>query len=257
MSLLLLSSLNNVKNPFEFESQIKKVDRIFVQSDLSNIQVISNHSDLFIEYQGEKTTFGEPKIDISYIHDKAIISVFTNGIGWKKFLPIKTQRGNLVLNIPPQLVEELHLETKNGNIDIGQITGINQLSLISNVGTIRLDNFQGELLNVKSGNGSIYLGEVDGRINIRNKVGSLKSLTLKSIKEENTIDVSNGNVKVKLPNGMEEVGLNISTKNGTIKYNDSKWPIIKKGAGKELINELNNSDGKLNISVSVGTIEIN
>lgn len=257
MPLFMLSSLTNVKDPFEYQSQIKQVNRIFVQSDLTNIHVISNHSDLFIKYQGEKTIFGEPKIEVSYIHDKAIISVFTNSIGWRKFLPGKKNRGNLVINIPPQLLEEIHLETKNGNIDAGQITEVNQLSLISNVGTIRLDDFQGGLLNVKSGNGSIYLGEVDGQINIRNKVGSLKSLILKNIYGKNTIDVSNGDVKVKLPDEMNEVGLNISTKNGTIKYNDSKWPIIKKGPGKEIVNELSNSDEKLNISVSVGTIEIN
>lgn len=256
MSLLIFSSLTNFKSHFEFQSSIKKVNSITVNADLSNIKVTSNHSDLSIEYQGEKSLFGEPSIDITYSNNKALINVVTIDKGWKKFLPVKISRGNIVLNIPPRFLEEMHLETKNGNIDMNEITEISQLSLIAEIGSIRLDSFQGGLLNVKTGNGSIYLGEVEGQINISNKVGSLKSLVLKTVKGENEIKISNGNVKVKLPNETNNIGLNISTKNGNIKMNENKLAIIKKGPGKAIIQGVPNSDTKINISVSVGTIEI-
>ena len=248
--------IDNFKNQFEFQSNIKKVKSIMVNTDLSNIKVISEHSDLYLEYQGEKSIFGEPNIDITYSDNKAIIDVATIEKGWKKILPGKKTRGNIVLNIPPRFLEEMHLETKNGNIDVDQIAEIRQLSLTSDLGTIKLNGFQGGLLNVKNGNGSIYLGEVEGQINIINKVGSLKSLVLKSVKGDNNIKISNGNVKVKLPNDTNHIGLNISTKNGHVKDNDGKLAIIKKGAGKAIINEVPNSDSNINISVSVGNIEI-
>lgn len=256
MSLLILGSLNNFKSHFEFQSNIKQVKSIMVNADLSNIKVISDHSDLSIEYQGEKNIFGEPNIDITYSNNKATINVVTIDKGWKKILPGKRNRGNIVLNIPPRYLDEMQLETKNGNIDVNQIAEISQLSLIADTGTIRLNSFQGGLLNVKAGNGSIYLGEVEGQINIINKVGSLKDLVLKGVQGENKIKISNGSVKVKLPNDTTNIGLNISTKNGDIKDNESKLAIVKKGAGKAIVNEVPNSDAKINISVSVGNIEI-
>lgn len=256
MSLLIFGSLNNLKSQFEFQSNIKKVNGISINADFSNIKVTSNHSDLSIGYQGEKSIFGEPNIDITYSNNKAIINVVKFKKGWKKFLPVKISRGNIAINIPPRFLEELHLETNNGNIDVNEIAEISQLSLIADVGTIRLNSFQGGLLNVKAGNGSIHLGEVDGQINIYNKVGSIKILDIKNVKGENKIKISNGNVKVKLPNETNNIGLNISTKNGNIKSNENKLAIIKKGPGKAIIHEAPNSDTKINISVSVGTIEI-
>ncbi|MGX2959726.1 DUF4097 family beta strand repeat-containing protein [Peribacillus sp. JNUCC 23] len=255
MSLLVLGSLNSYKKHYEYRSNIKNVNKVQINSDFSNIKLISKDSDFYLESQG----VGKPTIDITYTNDKAIINVLTFNKTWKKMLPGKKNRGKILLNIPPRLLDELHLETKNGDIDIDYIAEVSRLSLISDVGTIRLSGFQGEFLNIKSGNGSINLGEVNGQINIKNKVGSLKSLVLKSVKGENNIKISNGNVKVELPKGIktDDIGLNISTKNGKIISKDSNYTISNKGPGKELIQNVPNSTKKLNISVLVGNIEIN
>lgn len=259
MSFLVLGSLNSFKKSYEYRSNIKNVSKISIDSDLSNIKLISKDSDFYIEYQGEKSFLGEPIVDITYTDDKAIINVLSFNNTWKKMLPGKKNIGNLLLNIPPRLLDELHLVTKNGDIVVDDITEVKRLSLISDVGTIGLNSFQGEFLNIESGNGSINLGEVKGQINIRNKVGSLKSLALKSVKGENNIKISNGNVKVELPKGIEtdDIALNISTKNGKIITNQSNYNISNKGPGKEIIQNVPNSEKKLNISVSVGNIEIN
>lgn len=256
MSLLIVGALNNFKSDFEFQSNIQKVKSIRLHADLANIQVISNHPELYIEYHGDKSLFGEPNIGITYSNNKAIINVVAIDKGWKKFLPGKRNKGNVVLNIPPRFLEEIHLETKNGDIDVNQIEEISLVSLISNLGTVRLNSFQGGLLNIQTGNGSIYLGEVEGQINIKNKVGSLKSLVLKRVSGENKIKVSNGNVKVKLPHTIHNIGLTISTKNGTIQSNKSELTILKKNSGKEISSEVPNGDTKIDISVLVGNIEI-
>ncbi|MEY8738073.1 DUF4097 family beta strand repeat-containing protein [Bacillales bacterium AN1005] len=254
-----LGLLNGLKSNFEYSSKIKNVNGIKLNSDFSNIKLVSNSPDLCIEIQGQKTILGEPKIDITYSKDKAIINVLTINKDWKKVLPGKRNKSNILLNIPAGLLEDIHLETKNGNIDVDQVTGASRLSLSSDVGTIRMNTFQGELLNINSGNGSIHLGEVDGQINIRNKVGSLKSLVLKNINGENNIKISNGNVKVQLPDmiKIDDIGLNISTKNGKILSKEHKLKIINKRPGKEILNNTLNNEAKLNISVLVGNIEIN
>lgn len=213
MTLLVegLSLINNSKSNIEYSSKIKKVNGIKLNADFSNIKIVSQSPDLSINIQGKKTLLGEPKIDITYSKDKAIINVLTFNKFWKKILPGKIGKSNILLNIPPSLLEDIHMATNIGNIDVDQVTGAIRLSLISGVGTIRMNSFQGELLNINAGNGSIHLGEVDGQINIRNKVGSLKSLVLKNMKGKNNIKISNGNVKVQLPDmkKMDDIGLNI------------------------------------------------
>ncbi|MFD2115054.1 DUF4097 family beta strand repeat-containing protein [Paenibacillus yanchengensis] len=260
MTLLVvgLSILNSSKSNFEYSSKIKNVNGIKLNSDFSNIKLVSNSSDLYIDIQGQKTILGEPNIDITYSKDKAIINVLTINKFWKKLLPSLRNKSEIVLNVPPGLLADIQLETKNGKIDVEQVTGASRLSLTSDVGTIRMNNFQGELLNINAGNGSIHLGEVDGQINIRNKVGSLKSLVLKSINGINNINIANGNVKVQLPNvtQIDDIGLNISTKNGKILSKEHKLNVIKKGPGKEVLHNTLNSEAKLNISVLVGNIEI-
>ena len=218
MLLFIIGSLNSVKSKFEYSSNIKHVNSITVNTGLANIKLISNHSDLYIEFQGQKTLFGSPKIDITYDNDKALISVQTKS--WEKLLPGIRTRGNIILNIPPQFLEEIHLETKNGNITIDSIAEISRLSLISDVGTIRMNRFQGGFLNVEAKNGSINLGEVDGQINIKNQVGGVSNIVLKRVQGENTIKVANGNVKVEIANETDDIGLNVSTKNSQHQLNN-------------------------------------
>lgn len=259
MTLLGLGLIKSSKSNFEYSSKIKNVNVIKLNTDFSNIKLVSNSPDLYIDIQGQKTILGEPTFDITYSKNEAIINVLTINKGWKKILPSKRSKSDILLNIPPGMLEDIHLETKNGNIDVDHITGVSRLSLTSDVGTIGMNSFQGELLNINSGNGSIQLGEIDGQINIRNKVGSLKSLVLKNINGKNNITISNGNVKVQLPDvtTIDDIELNISTKNGKIISKKHKLNIINKGPGKEvLLNNISNNEAKLNISVMVGNIEI-
>ena len=259
MALLFMGLLNSFKSNFEYRSNIKNVNGIIVNSDLSNIKIVSTHPDLLIDFQGQKNIFGKPNIDIAYNKDKAVINIISFDKVWKKALPVKGGRGKIVLNIPPGSLDEIFIKTKNGNIDVEQVAEASRLSLISDVGIIRMNSFQGGLLNGETGNGSISLGEVDGQIDIRSKVGSLKSLVLKSVKGENDIKISNGNVKVQLPKGIkiDDIGLNVSTKNGKIFSEEHKLNIVNKGPGKEVLENTLNNEAKLNISVLVGNIEIN
>lgn len=255
MTLLVAGLVNSFEGNFEYRANIEKVTGIELHSDLSNIKITSAHPDLFIDFHGQETIFGKPSMNITYDKDKAVINVLTFDKGWKKLIPGKRQRGQIVLNIPPGSLKEIHVETKNGDIEVDQVTEASRLSLISDVGRIQMNSFQGELLNVEAGNGSVHLGEVDGQINIRNKVAPLKSLVLKSVKGENHIKVSNGNVTIQLPEKMDDIGLNISTKNGKINAKAHKMDIVNKGPGKEVFRQTPYT-AKLNISVTVGSIEI-
>ncbi|NGP45528.1 DUF4097 domain-containing protein [Bacillaceae bacterium SIJ1] len=254
-----LGLLNSSTSNFEYRSKINNVNGIQLNADLANIKIVSHSQDLSIDVQGQKPIFGEPNIDITYSQDKAMINVHTTNQGWKKIIPGIRNKSEILLNVPAGLLEDIQLETENGNIDVDQVTGASRLSLTSDVGTISMNSFKGGLLNVHSGNGSIHLGEVEGQINIRSKVGSVKNLFLKKIHGENNIEVSNGNVKVQLPDmtKIADLGLNISTKNGKILSKEHKLEMINKGPGKEVIHQTQNNEAKLNISVSVGNIEIN
>lgn len=123
-----------IKSNFEYRSTIKNVDKVVLHADLANITLVRNDSDCYIDFQGQKTIFGEPSIDISYKKDEAIINIRTIHHGFENILPGFRKRGKILLNIPPGLLEEIHLGTKNGNIAVDQMADVHRLSLISHVG---------------------------------------------------------------------------------------------------------------------------
>jgi hypothetical protein len=250
-----LIALNSGKKNVGYKSELENVDKILVDADVSNIVAISGDSKMNIEYTSQKSLFGNPKIDIVYEKDRAIIKVKA------KWINIVTKRGELVLNLPPRILEHVQIKTRNGNIDVKNLSEVNRLSLSSSVGNINVDSFKGESLNIEAKNGSMNIGAVDGEVNIKNRIGSLNSLNFSDIKGKNNINLSNGNVKITLPNGLKsnKVGLNISTSNGKLITENnilSSENKIKRGAGQKIINGTKGNK-ELNISVSVGNIIIN
>ncbi|MBK3493876.1 DUF4097 family beta strand repeat protein [Viridibacillus sp. YIM B01967] len=250
-----LIALNSGKKNVGYKSELENVDKILVDADVSNIVAVSGDSKMNIEYTSQKSLFGNSKIDIVYEKDRAIIKVKA------KWINIVTKRGELVLNLPPRILEHVQIKTRNGNIDVKNLSEVNRLSLSSSVGNINVDSFKGESLNIEAKNGSMNIGAVDGEVNIKNRIGSLNSLNFSDIKGKNNINLSNGNVKITLPNGLKsnKVGLNISTSNGKLITENnilSSENKIKRGAGQKIINGTK-GDKELNISVSVGNIIIN
>ncbi|MFE4243195.1 DUF4097 family beta strand repeat-containing protein [Peribacillus butanolivorans] len=249
------------KKNFEYKSDLKNVEKIIVDSDISNIVLVKGDSNMNIEYSGQKSFLGNPKIDIVYNKDQAIIKVKALPNKWMYILPGNVRRGKLILNIPAKLLEHVQIKTQNGNIDVKDLSEVNRLSLNSNVGNINVDSFKGESVNIEAKNGSIKLGTVDGEVKIKNQTGNLNSLVLSDIKGKNNIKLSNGSAKITLPNELDlnDIGFNISASNGRIISEHNKLSsdnITKRGAGQKIINR-SKGNKELNISVSVGNIKIN
>lgn len=255
--------MNGKSKPLEYEKIIENVAKLKIDADISNVYIStsdSQDSNIRVEYRGEEKFLADPKIDIISDKGQAIIKVRAIHNKWMYLIP-KLSRGELFLEIPPTLLEQIQINTGNGNIDVKNLSEVNQLILGSKVGDITVDSFQGKSLAIDAKNGSINLGLVDGEVNINNQTGSLKGLTFSEMKGKNNIKLSNGNVKLSLPSGadLREVATNISTKNGRIKAKNHPLGenIIKQGPEQKIINPSNGQKKELNILVSVGNIEIN
>lgn len=253
-------SMNTSKKAFQHNGDIAKVEKITLHSDISNVELAVTETNLSFEYTGEKSFLGEPEIEIDYHSGHAFIRIKAIPKNWMKMLPAARKTGTLRLHIPSKILEEVHITTGQGNIDVESMDSINRLTLSSNVGNVKIDSFTGESLDIKLKNGSINLGEINSEITIKNQTGNLNSLTFATLKGENSINLSNGDLKVTLPTEVMQldVGLNIYTKNGKINtMNESLSEImkVKRNAGQKMIK---NSDAKnqLNIAVLVGNIEI-
>lgn len=255
--------MNGKSKPLEYEKIIENVGKLKIDSDIANIHIStsdSQDSNIRVEYRGESTFLADPEIDIISEKGQATIKLKAIHKKWMYLVP-KRSRGELLLKIPPILLEQIQINTGNGNIEVKNLSEVNELILGSKVGNINIDSFQGKTLGIDAKNGSINLGLVDGEVNINNQTGSLKGLTFSEIKGKNNIKLSNGSVKLNLPSGVDLHGVatNISTKNGKIKANNSLLgeSIVKQGPGQKIVNRSKGQTAELNISVSVGNIEIN
>lgn len=254
-------SMNTSKKSFQYNGDITKVEKITLHSDISNVVLAVTETNMSFEYTGEKSFLGEPEIEIDYHSGHAFIKVKAIPKNWMKIFPTTRKRGTLRLNIPSKLLEEIHITTGQGNIDVESMDSINQLTLSSNVGKVKIDSFTGGSLAIKLKNGSINLGEINSEVTIENQTGNLNSLTFATLKGDNNINLSNGNVKITLPTEVIDldIGLNIYTKNGKIKtVNESLSGVtlVKQNAGQKMIMDTN-AKNQLNIAVLVGNIEIN
>ena len=253
-------SVNTSKKIFQQKGDITEVEKITLHSDISNVVLAVAETNMSFEYTGEKSLLGEPEIEIDYHSGHAFIKLKAIPKNWMKILPATRKKGTLRLNIPSKLLEEIHVTTGQGNIDVESMDSINQLTLSSNVGNVKIDSFTGGSLAITLKNGSISLGEINSEVTIKNRTGNLNSLTFAALKGENNINLSNGNVKITLPTEVlyPDLGLNIHTKNGKIKtVNESLSgvAISKQNAGQKIITD-SDAKNQLNIAVLVGNIEV-
>ncbi|MDQ0270629.1 DUF4097 family beta strand repeat-containing protein [Cytobacillus purgationiresistens] len=263
ITLIIIGSLvvfNHGKKRFEHKSDLKTVEKIIVESDISNIALVEGGSSLHAEYTGPKWSLLTPNIDIIYHNEEAVIKVEGIPEKWMYMVPGSNTRGQFVLKVPPGLLDQVQIKTQNGNIHVQAPSEISRLSLSSNVGNIHVDSYKGERLNIDAKNGSIDIGAVDGEVNIKNQTGNLKHLHFADIKGKNNIKLSNGKVKITLPSELDlkEIGLNITTKNGKIISDNNKFlkdKIKKHGPGQEIFHRTTGVN-ELNISVSAGSIRI-
>jgi hypothetical protein len=180
-----------------------------VDSDVANVHLSADGSRMSCEYTGKKSILGDPKVDVTYKGDQVIIKVREIN-NWRRIAPLNISRGNLVLNIPSKLLDLVQIETQVGKIDVTYSSEIKELTLNSDVGTINVDSFKGELLNIDSNVGSINLGTIDGKINIASGVDRVKIADLSNMKGKNNIKTKNGSIKVGVPSeNLNEVGLHI------------------------------------------------
>lgn len=248
------------KKTYVYHSDVNNVEKIRVDSDISNIVLVQGDSNMNIKYTGQKSFLGTPKINIVYNNDQAIINVKAIPNKWMYILPGNVKRGELILSIPSALLEQVQINTQNGNIDVKDISEVNNLALNSRVGNIHVDSFNGKSVDIGAKNGSIKLGTIQGEVKIKNQTGNLNSLVLSDIKGKNIIKLANGSVKITLPNksGFKDIGFNISTKNGKIlseNHTLTSDTITKQGAGQNILIP-SKGNHELNISVAVGNIKI-
>lgn len=251
-----------LKKDFVHKEDLKDVSKIIVDSDVVNVHLSSDGSKMDLEYTGKKSILGDPKVDVTYEGDQVVIKVREVN-NWRRIAPINTSRGNLVLNIPSKLMDQVQISTGVGKIDVRYPSEIKELTLNSDVGTINVDYFKGEFLNVSSNVGTINLGTIDGNINVDSLVGRIKIADLSNMKGKNNIKSNNGTIKVGIPGEktLNEVGLNISTKTGRIISENNKlsgeniYNVEQLPPGKKVINRYK-GDKELNITSFVGNIKI-
>ncbi|MFA1712702.1 hypothetical protein ACDX66_13385 [Peribacillus frigoritolerans] len=251
-----------LKKDFVHKEDLKDVSKIIVDSDVVNVQLISDGSRMDLEYTGKKSILGDPNVDVTYEGDQVVIKVREVN-NWRRIAPINISRGNLVLNIPSKLMDQVQISTGVGKIDVRYPSEIKELTLNSDVGTINVDYFKGEFLNVSSNVGTINLGTIDGNINVDSLVGRIKIADLSNMKGKNNIKSNNGTIKVGIPGEktLNEVGLNISTKTGRIISENNKlsgeniYNVEQLPPGKKVINRYK-GDKELNITSFVGNIKI-
>ncbi|MEJ9233446.1 DUF4097 domain-containing protein [Peribacillus butanolivorans] len=251
-----------LKKDFVHKEDLKDVSKIIVDSDVVNVHLSSDGSRMDFEYTGKKSILGDPNVDVTYEGDQVVIKVREVN-NWRRIAPINTSRGNLVLNIPSKLMDQVQISTGVGKIDVRYPSEIKELTLNSDVGTINVDYFKGEFLNVSSNVGTINLGTIDGNINVDSLVGRIKIADLSNMKGKNNIKSNNGTIKVGIPGEktLNEVGLNISTKTGRIISENNKlsgeniYNVEQLPPGKKVINRYK-GDKELNITSFVGNIKI-
>ncbi|MCK2004386.1 DUF4097 family beta strand repeat-containing protein [Peribacillus frigoritolerans] len=251
-----------LKKDFVHKEDLKDVSKIIVDSDVVNVHLSSDGSRMDLEYTGKKSILGDPNVDVTYEGDQVVIKVREVN-NWRRIAPINTSRGNLVLNIPSKLMDQVQISTGVGKIDVRYPSEIKELTLNSDVGTINVDYFKGEFLNVSSNVGTINLGTIDGNINVDSLVGRIKIADLSNMKGKNNIKSNNGTIKVGIPGekNLNEVGLNISTKTGRIISENNKlsgeniYNVEQLPPGKKVINRYK-GDKELNITSFVGNIKI-
>ncbi|MFE4814273.1 hypothetical protein ACFQ9Y_24615 [Peribacillus simplex] len=251
-----------LKKDFVHKEDLKDISKIIVDSDVVNVHLSSDGSRMDLEYTGKKSILGDPKVDVTYEGDQVVIKVREVN-NWRRIAPINTSRGNLVLNIPSKLMDQVQISTGVGKIDVRYPSEIKELTLNSDVGTINVDYFKGEFLNVSSNVGTINLGTIDGNINVDSLVGRIKIADLSNMKGKNNIKSNNGTIKVGIPGEktLNEVGLNISTKTGRIISENNKlsgeniYNVEQLPPGKKVINRYK-GDKELNITSFVGNIKI-
>ncbi|PKG25822.1 hypothetical protein CWS20_27190 [Cytobacillus horneckiae] len=259
--LVIGISVNIVNNGNKvYENDLENVDKLMVDADITNILFVEGDDSLNLKYTSAKYSFWNPKIHIAYNDNQAVIEVKSVPNKWMYLVPGSNRRGDLIVSIPPNLVNQIVLTTKNGNINVKNIRKGKSLSLHSNAGNIYVDSYQGEKLEIKGKVGSINLGSIDAAVDISNQAGNLNSLILTNIKGKNNIKLSNGKVALTLPASidMSKLGLNIYTKNGKINAVSNRFlqeKIMKNGPGEKMTNN-SAAENELNISVSVGSINI-
>ncbi|MDM5224193.1 DUF4097 family beta strand repeat-containing protein [Peribacillus sp. NJ11] len=251
-----------LKKDFVHKEDLKDVSKIIVDSDVVNVHLSSDGSRMDLEYTGKKSILGDPQVDVTYEGDQVVIKVREVN-NWRRIAPINTSRGNLVLNVPSKLMDQVQIRTGVGKIDVRYPSEIKELTLNSDVGTINVDSFKGESLNVSSNVGTINLGTIDGNINVDSLVGRIKIEDLSNMKGKNNIKSNNGTIKVGIPGEktLNEVGLNIITKTGRIISENNKlsgeniYNVEQLPPGKKVINRYK-GDKELNITSFVGNIKI-
>ena len=256
MAILLKQSESKAVN----SEELKEVNHIIINSDVTNIEILKSETKIHYKLSGKASFFIKPKLALKYDKGQATLTVKAIPKKWMYFIPGNVKRTTLQLFIPERLLSSIKVHTKNGNIHLEDIEVINHTPLVSNIGNIKVDSFKGSSIQVIAKNGAIIMGKVKGEVAINNHVGSLKEITFSEIIGKNTIKLSNGNAKILLPSSQDltDIQLNIETKNGHITTNNTqlKNHIIINGAGQN-IKSNNFKNRELNISVSVGNIEIN
>lgn len=251
--------VSKMGDKFEYNENFKETDTLIIDTDMANIKLTSNDSELNVKYNGKKSFFKKTSFKIGY--SKGEVKITGSNAKWFNMIPSMDSRGEMIVNIPPNTIRTILVRTGRGNIEVEGMSDMNNLTIATTIGTVKVNSFEGKTLNINGKNGSIEVGEVDAEVHIKNAVGKIKEITFLTINGVNTIESSNGTVKLILPSdyNIHDYGLKLETKNGKIADEQMKLPknsIRKKAAGQQLDFQ-HNEKNKLSVNVSVGSIVIN
>lgn len=136
---------------------IDAVKGITLECDISNLAVTIGGDAIVLDYHAPRFNPWKPEIGIRYEERHAFITLKARPLVWMNLFPAISGRGEALLTIPKGWVQTLTLNTRNGNIEVGRLDGVEELKLVSSVGNISVDRFGGGQLDVKAGNGKIEL----------------------------------------------------------------------------------------------------
>ncbi|ALC82319.1 MULTISPECIES: LiaG family protein [Bacillus] len=247
-------------------ADVSDIDEIEVSSRSTNVDIVGEErDDIYAELHGGKNI----SLDASESGGKLSLNVKHKGLSFFSFF----QDHKLVVHVPAEYKENLSADLTSGNLRLSadHQLSLDQLSLETSSGNIKVDEVDAKELNVKGTSGNIGLSDINasnstlrttsGNIEIENLTGKIHSkltsgnvtVSLNELTNDLQFQLTSGELSLSLPEDAD-IALEANTTSGDISHSFD----FDKIESDE--NKLKASKGKANhnvsISVTSGDVEI-
>ncbi len=204
--VVLAFSLVGCSNSDTFEQKAyvsgeNQIEKISVQVSDREVEIIqSEDNQIYIDYfDGEKEY-----LDVSVSENKELIVKMVQNKNWTDFIGMKAsiEYRKIKIRVPNNLIASLYVNTTNENINLKELSFLNEVSFSTNGGNIfcnRLKVGKAISLTAKDGNitGSVIGGWDEFSISCKIKKGDCNLPLLKENGEKSFVaDCNNGDIKI-------------------------------------------------------------